>query len=104
MGYSSASWVAVLGLFSAKFTSKSRRVGSASAAKVRASIRIVDSVFYLQVICISRAQDGLSSSPLVTGLLQDREYDPCLWECRGRQPFAGARGVLALSSSPPPHA
>src|SRR5260370_36424214 len=27
-------------------------------------------------------------------------YDACLWECRGRQPFAGARGVLASSFLP----
>src|SRR5216683_3708066 len=31
------------------------------------------------------------------GLLQDWEYHACWWECRGRQPFAGARGVLASS-------
>jgi len=28
---------------------------------------------------------------------KDREDDACVWECRGRQPFAGARGVLASS-------
>src|SRR5260370_21240836 len=31
------------------------------------------------------------------GLLQDWEDEACWWECRGRQPFAGARGVLASS-------
>jgi len=35
-----------------------------------------------------------------TGLVQDREDDACVWECRGRQPFAGARGVLASSLLP----
>jgi len=34
------------------------------------------------------------------GLVQDREDDACLWECRGRQPFAGARGALASSLLP----
>jgi len=32
--------------------------------------------------------------------LFDREDDACVWECRGRQPFAGARGVLASSLLP----
>jgi len=31
-----------------------------------------------------------------TGLLQDRADDACWWECRGRLPFAGTRGVLAF--------
>src|SRR5690348_17260128 len=38
MGYSSASWVAVFGPCSARFTSRLRRIGSASAAKTGASV------------------------------------------------------------------
>src|SRR5262245_33275829 len=34
IGYSRASWVAVLGLVSASFTSRFRRIGSESAAKI----------------------------------------------------------------------
>jgi len=36
----------------------------------------------------------------LTRLLQDREDDACWWECRGRQPCARARGVLASSFLP----
>src|SRR5260370_42425694 len=34
------------------------------------------------------------------GLLQEGEDDACWWECTGRQPCAGARGVLASSFLP----
>ncbi len=45
----------------------------------------------------SAERDG---KDLVIAEAKEREDDACWWECRGRQPFAGARGVLASSFLP----